>query len=80
MEDANGKTCYVIGADSLLIECGEILLREGFGVLGIITSTDRLRAWAQERELKVIDPSDDLAARLGQTPFDYLFSITQRAT
>ncbi|HJP02699.1 MAG TPA: MupA/Atu3671 family FMN-dependent luciferase-like monooxygenase [Planctomycetota bacterium] len=79
MEDANGKTCYVIGADSLLIECGEILLREGFGVLGIITSTGRLRAWAQERELEVIDPSDDLAVRLGQTPFDYLFSITHLA-
>ncbi|MDP6761667.1 MAG: LLM class flavin-dependent oxidoreductase [Planctomycetota bacterium] len=79
MEQARGLTCYVIGADSLLIECGEILLREGFEVRGVITATERIAAWAEERGLAVLDPEDDLAARLGAQPFDYLFSISNLA-
>ncbi|MDP6410718.1 MAG: LLM class flavin-dependent oxidoreductase [Planctomycetota bacterium] len=79
MDNVRGPGCFVIGADSLLIECGEILLREGFEVKGIITSTERIAAWAAERDLEVVDPDEGLAARLGAAPFDYLFSIAHLA-
>ena len=69
-------TSYLIGEESLLIQCAETWLSRGHVILGIVSNDPRIVAWASERSLPVIDPENDLTARLSGEPFDYLLSIT----
>jgi natural product biosynthesis luciferase-like monooxygenase protein len=72
---ASSFSCWLIGADSLLEECGDILLRGGHDVRGVVTASDRLGAWARARRLAVLDPKGDYGAELAARPFDHLFAI-----
>ena len=75
--ESSDATCYVIGADSLLIECAERLLEAGFAIRGVITAAAPLKDWAEGKDLPIIDEAGDYAAVLKSAdPFDYLFSIT----
>ena len=67
--------CYVIGGESLLVQCTERLLEQGHRVLGVITESEDIARWAHDRELRVIEPGPDLASRIGDEPFEWLFSI-----
>ncbi len=68
--------CFVIGSDTLLMECTDHLLEAGHEVLGVVTDTPRVATWAQERGLDVVDPSTGLVEALAARPFDHLFAIT----
>lgn len=71
--------CYMIGADTLLMECGDVLLKEGHDICGVISSNPRVARWAAERDLEVLDAKDDYGAAMADTEFDYLFAITHLA-
>src|SRR2546428_13512478 len=71
----NPFSCFVIGDGSLTIRCVDILLKEGHEVRGIITSNPEVESWAGANGVPHCDHSADLAAVIGQRPFDYLFSI-----
>ena len=72
-------TCFLIGGDSLLMECGEVLLARGDAVRGVVTAAPRVRDWARGKGLPVVDAKSDYAAVLARQPFDWLFSITHLA-
>jgi natural product biosynthesis luciferase-like monooxygenase protein len=72
-------SCALIGGDSLLMECGEVLLARGHAVRAVVTAAPRVRAWAGRKGLPVLDAAGDYAAELADTPFDWLFSITHLA-
>ncbi|MEK6676137.1 MAG: MupA/Atu3671 family FMN-dependent luciferase-like monooxygenase [Planctomycetota bacterium] len=72
-------SCFVIGADSLLIESCEILLAKGQTIHGIISATPRIVEWARGKGIAVFDSQSDYPAKLRSQPFDYLFSITHLA-
>ncbi len=76
MTSHNPFTCYIIGTESLLIQCAEILQHKGHKILGIISDEPQIISWAQERSISIIAPGEGLASRLAGEPFDYLFSIT----
>ncbi len=69
-------TCYVIGDDSLLIQCSETLLRKDHEIFGVITSNSNIKKWAAEKDLRVYNPDKSLVKILTSKPYDYLFSIT----
>src|SRR5258708_21067337 len=69
-------SCFVIGSDALLVECAEILLRQGHDVRGVISGAPRIVRWARERGLSTVDPGKGYVEALARAPFDYLFSIT----
>src|SRR5687767_4474854 len=70
-------SCYIIGADTLLLQCAEIWREAGHDLRGVITTEPRLVAWCAQNSVPVVDPGGDLAARLSSVPsFDVLFSIT----
>ncbi|MFN0242929.1 MAG: MupA/Atu3671 family FMN-dependent luciferase-like monooxygenase [Planctomycetota bacterium] len=71
--------CFLIGADTLLVECGEILLAKGHKILGVISSADAIGSWAASKEIPIYDAQSDYKAALEARPFDYLFSITHLA-
>ncbi|MEZ4593250.1 MAG: LLM class flavin-dependent oxidoreductase [Chloroflexota bacterium] len=73
-------SCYVMGEESLLIPCAEILLERHHEVRGVITTAPAIARWAAEKNLPVFAPAQDLEQRLAQQPpFDYFFSITNLA-
>jgi len=71
--------CFLLGSDTLLIECGEILLEAGFDVRGVLSRDGRIGDWAKRRELPVFSPDftegSECSEALQSEPFDYLFSI-----
>lgn len=75
-KDMASFTCFLIGSDTLLQECGDILRSQNHAILGVITAAGRLKRWAVQSNLEVIDPLSDYASVLSTTSFDYLFSIT----
>jgi amino acid adenylation domain-containing protein len=66
-------TCYIIGEESITIKCTEILVEQGFEVLGIISSKKIFRNWAEKHTVPFYETIDCLK-ELSQ-PYDYLFSI-----
>lgn len=68
-------TSLLVGENSLLIQCAEILMKEGGTIVAIATETSAVREWAIERQIPLIDSGGDMAARLVAFDYDWLFSI-----
>src|SRR5690606_39985286 len=68
-------TNLLVGENSLLIQCAEILIKEGGSIVAIATETPVVRDWAVSREIPIIEPGGDMAARLVAFDYDWLFSI-----
>jgi len=71
--------CVVLGAQSLLIQCGEILLSHGHTIKAVVADDPAIMSWARDHDLRLIDPNADLLASLSSESFEYLFSITNLA-
>lgn len=69
---------YVLGGESLLIQCAETLVAKGHVVAGVVSAAPPIVDWATRRGLTVIAPGPGLRERLTE-PVDYLFSITNLA-
>jgi methionyl-tRNA formyltransferase len=75
--------CYVMGNESLAVQCAEVLLSHGNAVRGVITRDEGIEAWARKKGIRVVTPpaskADGKSLReriLEDTePFDWLFSI-----
>ncbi|MDQ3032938.1 MAG: LLM class flavin-dependent oxidoreductase [Myxococcota bacterium] len=69
--------CYVIGNESLAIQCADILIDRGHTVLGIVSSDDGIAKWAEQRSVAQIAPGKGLADRLRAqgASFEWLFSV-----
>ena len=72
----NSFNCVLVGADTLLIECGDYLLSQGHRVESVVTREQRVRQWALSKSIHVVDLDGDYASEIGNISFDYLFSIT----
>jgi natural product biosynthesis luciferase-like monooxygenase protein len=68
----------LIGADSLLLECGDLLLEKGHALVAVVSDAARVRAWATQRGLRALS-LQSYADALAAEPFDYLFAITHLA-
>ncbi|MFT6829925.1 MAG: natural product biosynthesis luciferase-like monooxygenase protein [Planctomycetota bacterium] len=71
--------CVLIGSDSLLMQCGEVLTSKGHRILRVVTDAPRVRDWAEAAGIEVIDAATDYGDSLANTTFDYLFAITHLA-
>jgi methionyl-tRNA formyltransferase len=68
----------LIGADSLLLECGDILRERGHEIVAVISDAERVQRWAGERGLRGLGLHEYLEA-LRDESFEYLFAITHLA-
>ncbi len=68
-------SCIVIGNESLLIQCSEILLQRGHRIEAVVTRNPEIRAWAEAAGLRSEAQGAGLAGRLDPRTFDWLFSI-----
>ncbi|MEG3959019.1 amino acid adenylation domain-containing protein [Microcoleus sp. herbarium2] len=75
MYTQNPFSCFLIGEGTLPIQCGELLLKQGHKIFGVISSDASISNWAKGKDIPHIQQTDNLVAFLSQQPFDYLFSI-----
>ncbi len=74
--------CALVGADSLLIECGELLLSKGHDIAAVAASSARVAKWARSKHLDVVDatvPAVQWEGELAKHSFEWLFAITHLA-
>jgi methionyl-tRNA formyltransferase len=71
--------CFLMGEGTLPIQCAELLLERGHQILGIVSPDESISDWAKEKGISYIQPTDNLLAFFSRQPFDYLFSIVNRA-
>ena len=74
-QDWRKISCYLIGENSLLIQCSELLMEEGHQIFGIISPNPSILQWAEEKEIPSIDLKEDYVSFLKENSFDYLFSV-----
>lgn len=74
-----GSSCWLVGLGALPAQCGEVLLRRGHRVCGVLSQDPRLERWAGRQGVRFLSLAGDDAAALGEAPFDYLFSIVNPA-
>jgi amino acid adenylation domain-containing protein len=66
------STC-LIGEDSLLIQCAEILLAKGHFISVIVSSIEKIQIWAKKKNILLVENVKQLS-NLNEE-FDYIFSI-----
>ena len=76
MQNFQPFRCVVMGKESLLIQCVDILRQRGHVVQAIITNEESIRQWAAEQAIPVLDDDKSLTDELHAFEFDYFFSIT----
>jgi natural product biosynthesis luciferase-like monooxygenase protein len=76
MSTPEAFSAILIGADTLLAQCGNILLDRGHRILGVVSDEARIASWAAEHGIEVIPADADYPDRLRDSSFDHLFAIT----
>ena len=73
---------YIIGTNSICIQCANLLLEFNHKILGIATSDPIVEKWSQEASIPCLYfvehdelVSEKLFEFFSQSPFDYLFSL-----
>jgi len=70
-------SCWLVGSDTLLLECAQALLDADHDLRGVVTDQPRIRSWCEERAVRVVDAAGEWPTDLGDAePFDLLFAIT----
>lgn len=69
------KSCFVVGEGTLAVRCGDILLKHGYSIRGVITAEESLQSWATKHRIPQRKFAAGLLNFMGKEPFDYLFSI-----
>ncbi len=67
--------CILIGSQSRLIQCAELLLARGHKILTIVSDDPPVTSWAGEKGIRQIEPNDRLQCELARETFDLLLSI-----
>ena len=66
---------FLIGHESLVIQCGEMLLEARHNIQGVATRNTDVEAWAKSHSLPLYAPGRDLPGRIEGVSFDWLLSI-----
>lgn len=68
----------LIGHESLLVQCGKLLVERGHKVVAVVSDDPEVTAWAESAVMPVLAPGPGLELRLAEAVpegFDWLFSI-----
>ena len=82
LPDYQPMRCALVGADSLLIECGNLLREKGHEVVVVGAGSARVAAWAAGNGIPTVDvtrPAAAWEAELAAHEIDWLFAVTHLA-
>ncbi len=68
--------CVLVGSESLLIQCAQILAQQGHQVVAVVSTRPEIKRFAAEHGMRVLRDVEGLLAATDLQPFDVLFSIT----
>ncbi|MDR5652848.1 MupA/Atu3671 family FMN-dependent luciferase-like monooxygenase [Ruixingdingia sedimenti] len=68
-------SAILVGNESLLIQCAELLLSRGHAIAAVITRAPEVRSWAEGRGIRAEAQDAGVAGRLAGVGADWLFSI-----
>ncbi len=68
-------SCCLIGGSSLLVKCGELLLKQGHHILFVCSPELAVRQWADKLGIAITSHIETGIAEYSKYPCDYLFSI-----
>jgi polyketide synthase PksN len=68
-------SAWLIGENSLVVECGSVLQAAGHEVRGIVSPVAQVRHWAAKRGMRAVEHGPELAGVLSAGPYDHLFSV-----
>ena len=71
-----GPRAAVIGEESLMIQCVDILRDHGVEVVAVASQSEAIHEWAATADIPALANDSTLTAGLGAFSFEYLFSIT----
>ncbi len=71
-----GSGCVVLGEQSLVVQCCEMLLEQEYQIETVVTKNRAVVDWCAGHSIKHTSSFDQLATSVANTPIDYLFSIT----
>jgi amino acid adenylation domain-containing protein len=74
MPNQSQFSCFLIGEETLLIQCAEILIKKEHQILGILSSNKLITDWAKLNGIN-ITLTDEIIATLSHQPFDFLFGF-----
>lgn len=67
-------TCCLIGEDSLLIQCGNVLLNKDHCIELVVSPSKNIQDWAKKNDIPSIYTIDEMIS-LSIGPVDYIFSV-----
>jgi len=73
--DEKPFTCVLVGGESLLAECAQMLRRRGHAIAAIVSDAPAIAAFAQREGIRHLGWEGGIAARLEGIDYDWLFSI-----
>jgi natural product biosynthesis luciferase-like monooxygenase protein len=68
-------SCLLIGDESLLVQCGDLLRARGHRIAGVVTTNPAVRQWASGNGSPVFSWGESLSKSLEGVAYDWLFSI-----
>ncbi len=68
-------SCVLMGEESLLVQCGELLLGRGHTVAGVVSENPSITSWADGHGIKTMRPDANLKQAVSDLAFDWFFSI-----
>jgi natural product biosynthesis luciferase-like monooxygenase protein len=72
---SNKLNCVVMGDDTLLLQCSEMLLEKEHRIVGVVTASDAVGSWARRHDCPVFDAEGDLTDAVATLEYDWFFSI-----
>ena len=69
-----GVSCCLIGEDSLLIQCGNILLARGHSISLVVSPIKSIQSWSKKNDIPFIGSIQDIS-KFFLNKIDYMFSI-----
>lgn len=70
------RSAIVLGEQSLLVQCGELLFKHGFDLAAVVSKNNMVTDWCKQRDIKVFSSYQDMKGQFGEGQVDYVFSIT----
>lgn len=73
--------CVLMGDQSLLTQCGEVLIERGHAVVAVVTGSPAVASWAGAHAIPALaapeagEGTEALESALADIPFDWFFSI-----
>ncbi len=67
--------CALIGTESLLVRCGELLRERGHQIVAVVSDAAPVRDWAEQLGATLLDPDAEWSGAAAPLDVDFLFSI-----